>query len=105
MITAIEAFNLSLEKTTNLETIDALLVCESRIKEAVEKGFFAAWSDPLLGPIAEKLSIELEEFGYNTNVVPTNMYNDKKEPLAAVQINWRYKPAITSRVEAATSFN
>jgi hypothetical protein len=105
MITAEEAFKIALTNNEKIETIDALLVCERRIKEAVERGCFAVSSEALLPEVAEKLGIELEEFGYSTNVIFSQRYNESGIPLAMVQINWRYKPSPQSRVEPAASFN
>ncbi len=105
MLTAEEAFKETLAKIPSSETIDHLLVCEQRIKEAVSQGIFAIYSEPMSVAVAEKLAIELEEFGYATSPVGTSRFTAENQPLVAVGVTWRYKPSVTSRVEAATSYN
>lgn len=92
MLTAKEAFDLSVKNLEPIETIDELLTVEQRIKEAIEKGFLVTRSDPMSAQKAEKLGIELEEFGYATNVVFSGMMTENKEPLCCVEVNWRYIP-------------
>lgn len=98
MITADEAYKLSIESLEFVQTIDQLLEAEQAIKQAIERKVFACITKPMPLYIAEKLAIELEEFGYQTNVQGTNMINQDGNTLAAVCIIWRFLPSPLSRV-------
>jgi len=100
MITAEEAFKEAVVKLEEQQTIDELLKIDAAIKDACFRGYFVTIS-PLLKPLmAEKVAIELEEFGYNTNVVLSGVMTEQGERLAQVQISWRYTPSIQSRVKS-----
>jgi len=99
MITAQEAFSQSLSKLEEEQTIDELLKIDNAIKEACARGYFVTISPPLKAIVAEKVAVEMEEFGYNTNVMLSGVINEQGERLAQVQINWRYTPSQQSRVK------
>lgn len=100
MLTATEAFELSIKKQEEIQTIDHLLIVEKRIKETIEMGHFCINSDPMPPVVAEKLAIELEEFGYSTSVLFANRFTEDGKPLAYINVGWRYKPAPNSRVNS-----
>lgn len=105
MKTAQEAFDATIKVTENISTIDAMLLLASRIEQAIEKGIFVTQSDPMSVSEAEKLSIEMEEYGYHSTTTGTNMMNEKKEPLACVIVNWRFNPVSWSKVKVVESCN
>lgn len=105
MLTADEAYKLSVEKLEDQQTIDELLELESKIKDATIKGYFACVSKPLPITISEKLAIELEEFGYNASVQSSGVVAQNGESLPFVMVNWRYKPSAQSRVDQPISCN
>ncbi len=103
MLSAEESYRLTIGKSEEIQTIDHLLVVEGRIREAIERGYFVAFSDVLVPQIAEKLGVELEEFGYGTEVQGVNMIDTNNQPLCRVIVNWRYLPR-PSRVPVSLSY-
>ena len=98
MLSAAEAFEKSKEKLEETQIIDELLVVDARIKDAIEKGVMAIWSDAMSIDKAEKLCMELEEFGYFAATNNTNICDQEKRPLYAVWVGWRYRARSDSRV-------
>ena len=105
MITAKEAFEKTVTQLQEHNVIDLLLMAQERIQSAVEKGGFAVFVGPCPFASAEKLAIELEEFGYCVSVQNAGIINEKNEPLMVVNVNWRFKPAINSRVDSTVPCN
>ena len=105
MLSAEEAFEASKKKLEeNTQTIDELLVLDNRIKESIEKGYFATFSEPMSIMKAEKLSCEIEEYGYASGVQASGMVNaETKEQLVVVTVNWKFKPPINSRIKQPDS--
>lgn len=100
MISAAKAFQQSLTNQDDTSTIDELLDAETKIAEAVERGSFAVVLGPHPCKKAEKLAIELEEYGYCVAVSHPEIRN--QEVVVAVMVNWRFLPS-PSRVDKSLS--
>ena len=98
MITADEAFQKTTEALEPISTIDETITLDNAIKDAAAKGFFVIVSSPLKANIAEKLSMEFEEFGYMTTVANSSYRTESGEMLCNLIISWRHRPVTTSRV-------
>ena len=93
MLSAEEAFEKSKQKLEDtVQTIDELLELDKKIKDAVDKGYFCTHSEPMLPVKAEKLAIEVEEYGFSCGVQGTGMIDAEKNPLVVVSVNWKFKP-------------
>jgi hypothetical protein len=103
MISAEEAFEKSKVALDPLSTIDEMLEIAKTIEDAASKGCFGVYSSPMFGLKAEKLAMELEEFGYFTQVLPAAIQNEKGERLAIISVGWRWKPSELSRVVQPTN--
>lgn len=104
MLSANEAFEQTIKKFEEVQTIDDILELDKRIKMAIEKGHFAVVSDLMSPNRAEKLGCELEEYGFSTSVQGTGMFNaETKEPMVVVHVNWRWKPPANSHIKQPES--
>lgn len=99
MIDAEMAYKESLAKLEEVQTIDELLEIDKKIKNATEGGFFTCLAGPYHVLKAEKLAIELEEFGYQAMTEFRNTFTEDGQPLIHVCINWRYNPTSESKVK------
>lgn len=98
MIKAQEAYNKSLEKIEEINTLDIMIKAESMIEQSIQQGFFATVIQPIEDiKAAEKVAIELRnEYGYNVSVFPSGQNIMKEDgsfkPAAALRIDWVYLP-------------
>jgi hypothetical protein len=97
MIPADDAYKLSVNASSELDTTNHLISLAARIKDAAEKGYFVSYSEPMPPNLAEKLCIEVEGFGYNATVQGSGRQDAEGNPLCVVVANWKYRASEFSR--------
>ena len=105
MLTAQESFDGTVKTLELLETIDAMLEIELRIKAALGNGYFVVYGPQVKPKVGEKVAMELEEFGYCCSVHPANMKDADGDMLCYVSVSWRYAPNPQSRVNSSIACN